>query len=118
MSNWPVEEIPDEDALYYRVHKTVVENGKPTPGAFRDIGDAMSVDWSKYTDPAGTQARARIPGDNGVIALNAGKVRDDAAQTVVHEPSRGTRAHSGVVGEKSEAVRLTLRRMAIWMIPL
>jgi hypothetical protein len=42
--SWPIEEIPETDELFMRVHRTFVVNGALIPGAFRDHGGGMSTD--------------------------------------------------------------------------
>ena len=112
---WPAEEIPDADSLYMRVHRNDVVYGELKPGVFRNRPDptrptrspAMSTDWSRYATPKDTRARAlsSAPQDNGVISLNAGKVRGINRQRVEHTPkptdptnpsSRDNRAHTEV----------------------
>lgn len=81
----------------------------------------MSTDWSKYSSPEDTRARAAVPGENAVIALRAGDVRRIASLIVRHRPVQpGTvvdgrlippnRAHTDVVGDKTPEVRLRLLR--------
>jgi hypothetical protein len=122
MSDWPVEDIPDKDLLYFRVHETYQVPGTTEirPGAFRDRGAGMSSDWEKYSTPEQTRARAQQPDRNGVVSFHAGSIRIIKGQTVVHEPiSPGgdqppNRAHTEVFGKKDEEVRLELRRIAQW----
>ena len=33
---WPVEEIPNIDLLYYRVHINNLPEGEPVPGSFKE----------------------------------------------------------------------------------
>jgi len=40
---WPVESVPDSDALYYRVHRQFWAITGPNPGAFRDRCNPCSV---------------------------------------------------------------------------
>ena len=51
---WTVEEIPDEDALFFRIHYYDIDDssGQPKPGAFRNSpkkvpGAGMSTNWAK-----------------------------------------------------------------------
>jgi len=109
--DWPVEDIPDADFLYYRIHKLVARDGKPNPGAFRDRGRGMSTDWSKYASPKETRERAPKPEDNGIVALHVGKIRS-VPLDVTHSPDKknNNRAHTDVIGEKTPEVRLKLGR--------
>ncbi len=114
--DWPTEEIPDEDLLYYRVHRQGCdERADFRPEAFRDQADSMSTDWSKYSTPAESRARARKPEDNGIVSLRAGGVRAIATLRVEHRPDsiRRNRAHTDVFGKKSVEVRVKLRRLAL-----
>jgi hypothetical protein len=142
---WDVEEIPNDDVLYLRVHTNDVDNGRPTPGAFRNRASpyaphqpsAMSSDWCRYSTAQETQRRARIPELNGVVALPVLAVRHVPLQAVVHNPLFPTavnpgcpnnRAHTDITGPKSpdEArpsdrpvvleVRARLTEMATWAI--
>ncbi len=113
---WDVEEVPSSDVLYYRVHVNNIDNGKPIPGAFRDIGDSMSTDWSKYSTASESQLRARKPEKNGIIELNVGSVRS-IPQVVIHSPDLdlGNRAHTSVIGDKSTKVRFKLMSIYKWV---
>lgn len=123
MNKWPVEEIPDGDVLYHRVHRNALRNmpadmpkNKVYPNAFRiDDGD-MSVDWSKYATPQEAKNRAKVPAQNGIVEFTAGDVRDDGHR-VVHSPSRHNQAHSSVRGPKAR-LRTTLSRAAQWTIQI
>lgn len=120
---WPVEEIPNEDFLFLRVHKRWLAFGEEIPtGAFRDHGGAMSTDWDKYSTPEQTQARGlRSPAsDNGVLKLNVGGIRAINELTVHHTPIPDNRAHTDVSGDKrtNPKVRLMLQRLSVWIIPI
>ena len=114
---FPVETIPDGDTLYMRVHKTFVKNGELRPSVFVDREGGISTDWKKYATPQQAQGRTRIPSDNGVISLVAGPIRA-VPLTVVHEPLDDNQAHTEVFGEKSEEVRVKLRRIFAWEIKI
>lgn len=89
----PVEEIPDEDRLYKRVHRKLFkDDGEVMTGAFHD--SALSVDWSRYSTPEQTRDRASSnPKDSAVIAMGVGAVRQVPGQTVQHTPKAKHRAH-------------------------
>ncbi len=120
--------MPDNALLYMRVHRNevvyVVKNDallpEPKPSVFKNRADpqmpstpaGMSTDWNKYSSPEQTRARSRRsePNDNGVLVLNAGKVRLIPLQTVDHTPirriptdptSQDNRSHTDVHGPKS-----------------
>lgn len=98
-----------------RVHRNSISEGKPMPGAFRNRGNGMSTDWSRYSTPVESQARASTPSDNGIISLGVGSVRA-IGQIVDHTPIPTNRAHTDVVGEKTVEVRLKLLREFRWEI--
>lgn len=128
MSKWPIEEIPDADVLYYRVHKrryletlqALPKDGPQDelpPNLFKFIKGDLSVDWSKYATPQKSKDRARAPDDNGIVEFKAGAVRAQG-HTVVHTPVHTppefrNRAHSSVCGDEPK-VRITLSRVAQW----
>ena len=114
-TNWPVEEIPDNDSLYMRVHKTYLTGEGLNPGVFNDKEGGMSTDWNRYSTPQQAQGRAKTPAHNGIISLNVGGVRE-AQMTVSHEPISQNRAHTEVIGEKDSEARLKLLRLARWEI--
>jgi hypothetical protein len=60
VTNW-IEEIPNQDRLLLRVHVSLVPNRKLHPGVFREHGNAISVDWEKYSTPEETRQRGRVP---------------------------------------------------------
>jgi hypothetical protein len=111
--DWPVEGVPDDSLLYLRVHRSLLKDGTPLPGAFKnrpDGADGMSTNWDRYATPAGTRAGGKQPPDAyAVVSLQAGPVRALPGQEVEHRPVSDNRAHSEVVGIKSAEVRVKLR---------
>ena len=77
----------------------------------------MSTDWEKYATPSDTKDRGRVPADNGVVSLPVGGARS-IPQGVEHTPNAENRAHADVLGEKTPEVRIKLRRLAVWVIPV
>lgn len=118
-NKWDVEDVPDNDLLFYRVHVSAVRDGEPTPGAFRDRGDSMSTDWSKYSTPRESQLRARTPEDNGIVQLEVRAVCG-IPQIVEHSPDyvSDNRAHTSVIGKKDTEVRFKLLGMYQWAIAI
>ncbi len=117
--SWPRENIPDENSLFYRIHRTWIQNGNPIPGAFKDREGAMSADWEKYSTPKETKNRARTPDDNGVVEMNVKDIRNIPNQTVEHSPIPDiNRSHTNIIGEKDEEVRLKFRRISNWVITI
>lgn len=108
---WVVEDIPDQDGLYYRVHQDLCPEGVLTPTAFRAYDDGMSTDWTKYSTPSQSLNRAKTPTKNGLVELQAGSVRNIAPLTVVHDPDHAhkNRAHTLVKGPINEDVEIRVR---------
>jgi len=76
----------------------------------------MSTDWEKYSTAQEARNRAKKPNENGVVKLNAGKVRELQGMSVRHTPESSNRAHSEVFGEKTPEIRVKLNRLAEWVI--
>lgn len=105
---WPIEEIPDQDTLYYRIHQSYVIKSNLKPSAFGEIGDGMSTDWAKYSStPLDARNRAKKTERNGIISLKAGGLRQ-LKLTVIHDPSKDNRSHSLVKGVDDTEIRLKL----------
>ncbi|MBA7656342.1 hypothetical protein ES703_64266 [subsurface metagenome] len=115
---WLKEEIPNNDFLYYRIHKNWVIDGIIAPGVFRNRGKGMSTDWSKYSTPVKSRQCARKPEENGVVRMNVGEVRDIPNQIVEYSPIPHNRFHTDVYGVKDEEVRIKFRRIAKWAIKI
>ena len=113
-----VEEIPDADRLFMRVHQNLAPDGEIHLNVFRDHGGRMSTDWSKYSTPRQTRERAPEPKKNGVLHLSVEDVRAIRGLSVVHEPLDDNQAHTGVFGEKDEEARMLLNRCARSKIPV
>jgi hypothetical protein len=99
MNAWEAEQVPDSDALYYRVHIHRARRGRLAPAIFHEQDGSMSMDWSKYSTPSDTLSRARKPPENGVVTLRVQSVRE-IGLAVVHSPDvvRRNRAHTDVNG--------------------
>jgi hypothetical protein len=127
-SPWRKETIPNEDLLYMRVHKNLVQSdGSIAFLAFKNHGDprdpsirpGMSTDWQEYSTPEECRQRASLfgkdPSKYEVIQINVGRVRQIPGQEVEHTPIYEphstppilNRAHTDVYGDKTdEEVRL------------
>ena len=68
-----IEEIPDKDKLYYRIHINEFINGEVIPGAFVERGDgvsrSMSTDWQRYSSPEILKSRARNPNKVAILSF-------------------------------------------------
>lgn len=115
LADWPKEDIPDEDTLYMRIHSMWFdEDGKIIPKAFQNHGSGMSTNWSKYATAEQTQDEVarygKNPEDNAVGAFVVGNVREIPEQSVEYTPMPDNRAHTDVLDEKDNEVRVLLRR--------
>lgn len=125
VTKWPIEGIPDEDDLYYRIHKSFFEDDTTVipSSSFRPQGKSISTDWNKYSTPEKSQKRAIIPKDNRVVEMNVGNVRV-IPLTVNHTPDymEMNRAHTGVFGliglpkSKMSKIRTQLATLSSWVI--
>jgi hypothetical protein len=117
---WPVEEVPDNDRLFMRIHKNHLTNDDFLLMVFRNRGRGMSTDWEKYATPDQTKGRAKEPQDNAVISMVAGDVRRVPRQSIEHDPQPENRAHTEVAGEKDKKknpeARVKFSRIWKWEI--
>lgn len=116
---WKIEEIPDEDLLYRRVHRNLVAFSEPAYSViFKVSPPGMSTDWSKFSTPTETRNRALSsnPEDKGVISLQTGEVRAVDSLSVNYTPTKENKAHTTVIGEKTPEVVVKLSRIYSWEI--
>lgn len=122
---YPVENIPDGDRLFYRIHPNLVDEGKIIPGAFKEIGDGMSTAWSKYS--TSTQLQQRAKSLVNIVSLEVLSVRAINGLEVIHDPLYNEKeniddqAHSLIKGIPKQKVlkariRDTLVDIAKWEI--
>lgn len=104
-SPWPVEDIQGKDWLYLRVHRNNFRDGKPTIGAFKEHGEGLSTDWSKYSGPNDSRRRGKIPSDNGVIGFQVQNLNAITGIRIQHDPlfygpsdEKNNRAHTNIKG--------------------
>ena len=131
MNQWPIENVPDEARLFYRVHVNSLHNGELVPAVFRPLDGGLSTDWDRYclTSHA-ARNRAHTPADNGIITLIAGPVRAVDELRVEHTPQDDNQAHTEVFGmeldgadaARSHSHKLKVRsqlfdRFKTWEIP-
>ena len=137
MNDWPAEDIPDPDSLFYRVAVGWLRPGESrvAPGVFKENKGSISSDWEKYSTAAQTRSRQGRPERFAVIRMVAGLVREIDGLTVLHSPIQNidgqldNRAHASVFGLESSAstkpdlgrkekIRTELqRRFGDWEIP-
>jgi hypothetical protein len=94
---FPIEDIPNEDTLYRRIHKAHVDSkNEIMPMAFPTEDDGLSVNWSKYTNAEDTKNEVivfgKLPENYGVVSLIVGLVRAIPLR-VIHDPTQN-QAHS------------------------
>jgi hypothetical protein len=118
LNDWPIEDIPDADALFMRVHKNWFTKGNINLGVFRNRDEGMSTDWSRYSTARASRERARTPLDNAVIRMVAGEVRQIPGQRLQHSPIPENRSHTDVQGEKDEEARLLFGRIFKIALPV
>lgn len=82
---WPIEPIPDEDSLFYRIHKNFYPNKELKPRVFAPRGEGMSTDWEEYSTPEESRNRAKIPEDNGIVSFITRDLRN-LPLDVIHAP--------------------------------
>ncbi len=125
VTKWSIEIIPEEDDLYYRIHKMFFkEEPNIIPSAsFRVQGNSMSTDWNKYSTPERLRERAEKPEENRIVQMNVGNVRV-IPLAVNHAPDyvELNRAHIDVLGlvgipkSKLSKMRTQLATLSTWVI--
>ena len=115
---WSIEQIPDPDKLYFRVHDNDVRKGNIMPGAFRERGEGdqkgMSTDWGKYSTVAESLSRAKVAAKNNIVSFITGVVRQNSL-IVEHAPIEENRAHTNIKSLASdEQRRLKLLNIYNW----
>ncbi len=124
---WEIEEIPDEDQLFLRVHINLLRSRedfshvKVPMNIFRIHGDGMSANWNRYPNPEKTLQEAKEPEKNGVIKMNVSNVRNITPLKVKHVPIPNNRAHTIVCNIPSKRakklkVRSKLAEISSWLI--
>ena len=116
--DWAIELIPDEDAIFRRVHKQYLR-GELSPSAFKSPTNSLSSNWKRYCPtPEEARSKAAIPADNGVVEFNVLRVRQVAC-SVTHTPLPSDQSHSDLAGQLKDAeTRFKLGRAALLVLPL
>ena len=127
---WSKEQIPAEATVFMRIHRTWMRGGEVMIGAFQDREGGMSVDWNEYSTAEQTRLRARRPAENGVVGMIVGATRSIEGLLVEHDPIQENtldaqgkpvspnRAHTEILGAKTEERRVKLSRIYSWEIRL
>jgi hypothetical protein len=138
-SLFPVEIIPDNQLLFYRINAvnidtdfTIGTERRIKTGAFdpqpKPHGKEMSVNWEKYSTAADCQASARKPEKNGVVSFNSTDIRQIIVNIIPlqyldvrHAPTTN-QAHAvifEVIPESNDPeLRIKLRRICKWEITI
>lgn len=130
IENWQIENIPDSDSLYFRIHKQNVFDTKDLTNVIRprafcntpSSGGNMSTDWSKYSTPQLTldyvskqyktgKTEFKNKDDFSVVSFLVSTIKDiDSNHKIVHDPIQNipeivgnpnNRAHAIVDGKIS-----------------
>ena len=121
---FPIEVIPNEAAAFMRAHKTRIRDGLPTLSAFVPKGNGgLSVDWDKYSTPEEARSRGKVPGDNAIIRMGVGDIRQiEEGIDIKHKPLSENRAHSEIglpsEGPAQAEIRVMLNRIATIILPI
>jgi hypothetical protein len=122
---WEIEDIPDSDLLYYRIHISEMREGEIIPGAFKERGEGpergMSTNWNKYSKPELLKNVATNPNDNAIVQFQVQKVRAIGSLIVKHAPLPANRSHSHIkgipkIGQLKTKVRAKLQEIYEWNI--
>jgi hypothetical protein len=131
---FPIEEIPNEDLLYYRIHAVNIDYEEthslkriklvafdPHPKG----STQMSTNWSKYSTPLELQQLAKNPEKNGVVSFVAADVRSTPYPLqVIHDPISmeefRNQAHALILDipprKNDIGIRVKLRDICSWEI--
>ena len=97
--SWPVEEIPDTDRLFRRVHRNLLKsNGSPSHGAFRDQGGGMSTQQRQKKSEPGYYRQSDI--DKFYSDMMKGRYKDEpgviqATESAIEQAIRDKRVLKG-----------------------
>jgi hypothetical protein len=136
LTEFPIEEIPNADVLYYRIHEVNIDIEETHPikkiklVAFDPHpkgSTQMSTNWQKYSTPQDLQQLAKAPEKNGVVSFVVEKLRQiPYPLQVIHDPivseSFRNQAHALVYDipfrKNDIGIRVKLRDICSWEIPI
>lgn len=136
LAEFPIEEIPNSDLLYYRVHEVNIDAEETHPlkkiklVAFDPHpkgSTQMSTNWNKYSTPSELQQLAKVPEKNGVVSFPVEKVRNNPYPLqVTHDPiwteHFKNQAHALVLDipprKNDIGIRVKLRDICSWEISI
>ena len=134
LTNYPIEDIPNEDLLYYRIHAANIDNEETDPikkirlVAFDPHPKGslqMSTNWHKYSTALDLQQLSKVPDMNGIVSFEVEKIRKmPFPLQVVHDPilteQFKNQAHTLVLDipprKNDIGIRLKLRDICSWEI--
>jgi hypothetical protein len=109
MSDWIIEDIPDQDSLFYRVPIGWLRSDlKVAPGVFKENKGSISTDWEKYSTAVETRSRQGRPERFAALRMVVSKVKEIEELSVSHEPIQGiggqsdNQAHTSIYGLESQ----------------
>ena len=136
LSDFPIEEIPNEDLLYSRIHEVNIDQEEidiykkikliafdPHPKG----STQMSTNWNKYSTPKDLQQLAKVPEKNGVVSFPVDAIRKlPYPLQVIHDPISTeefrNQAHALVfdipLRKNDIGIRIKLRDICQWEIPI
>ncbi|MFC1478877.1 hypothetical protein ACFL57_05415 [Candidatus Margulisiibacteriota bacterium] len=115
MSKIP-ETIPDKATLYRNIPpKHILTDDKIMPISFSRYD--MSTDWDEHSTPEESLQRHDIKYQGGIVGLGVSDIKSKIQNQIIkHTPSRRNPAHTDVLGEKDNEIRLAFCRIAKWII--
>lgn len=134
LTEFPIEEIPNEDLLYYRVHTVNIDYEETDPSKKIKLvafdphpkgSTQMSTNWNKYSTPSELQQLAKVPEKNGVVSFVVGEVRNTPYPLqVIHDPilteDFRNQAHALILDiplrKNDIGIRVKLRDICSWEI--
>ncbi len=136
LSESPIEEIPNEDALYYRIHEVNIDYDEPDPRKKIKLvafdphpkgSTQMSTNWNKYSTPLELQQLAKVPEKNGVVSFIVEDIRKvPYPLQVIHDPifteQFRNKAHALILDipprKNDIGIRVKLRDICFWEIEI
>jgi hypothetical protein len=113
-----VENIPDSDLLYYRIHMNLFVQQKRTlnPSCFHRRDGEISTNWSKYSTPKHTRAgiNPARAAEYGIVQFQVQSVRAIPAVSVEHVPIPENPAHACIRGVGGEDELWTQQRFELY----
>lgn len=133
-TEFPIEEILNQDLLYYRIHTVNIDYEETHPSKKIKLvafdpppkgSTQMSTNWNKYSTPLELQQLAKNPEKNGIVSFVVGEVRSvPYPLEVLHDPILNedfrNRAHALILDipprKNDIGIRVKLRDICSWEI--